>query len=85
MNYAVIRCVNGAFAIHSEHGTDMDAAFISFLDYWSALLADPDFHGVATVRVVDSQLDTVGNMMAVINRPQPEPEPQPEIEEEPNE
>lgn len=91
MNYAVVRCVNGAFAVHSEHAdpekTDQqrkDDAYMSFLGYWRALLGDVEFQGIAHLRIVDDQLDTVDDMRATINKV-PEPNPEPEEEEIPEE
>lgn len=75
MDYAVIRCVNGAFAIHSEHSGDSktDAekkseARASFASYWAALENDKDFDGRAQVCVIDSQLDCVDGIKILVDK-----------------
>ena len=75
MDYAVIRCVNGAFAIHSEHSdndkTDAEkksAARASFASYWAALENDKEFKGKAEICVIDSQLDCVDNIKVLVDK-----------------
>lgn len=75
MDYAVIRCVDGAFAIHSEHSeaskTDAEkksAARASFASYWAALENDKDFKGRAEVCVIDSQLDCVDGIKVLVDK-----------------
>lgn len=75
MDYAVIRCVDGAFAIHSEHSdaskTDAEkksAARASFASYWAALENDKSFTGKAEVCVIDSQLDCVDGIKVLVDK-----------------
>lgn len=75
MDYAVIRCVNGAFAIHSEHSGDgktdaekKSAARASFASYWAALEADKEFQGKAQIQVVNNQLDCVDGLTMLIDK-----------------
>lgn len=59
MKYAVEAIVNGNFAIHSEHGTDKNAAIMEWHAYCRSLRNDAGTHE-ATVKVIDSQGDLVG-------------------------
>ena len=75
MDYAVIRCVNGAFAIHSEHSgesqTDAEkksAARASFASYWAALEVDKEFQGKAQIQVINNQLDCVDGLTMLIDK-----------------
>ena len=75
MDYAVIRCVNGAFAIHSEHSDDgktdaekKSAARASFASYWAALENDKEFKSKAEICVIDSQLDCVDNIKVLVDK-----------------
>lgn len=81
MDYAVIRCVNGAFAIHAEFSGDKradgtpwtdaekkSAARASFASYWAALENDKDFVGRVQVCVIDSQLDCVDGIKILVDK-----------------
>ena len=81
MDYAVIRCVNGAFAIHAEFSGDKkkdgtpwtdaekkSAARASFASYWAALENEKDFKGRAEVCVIDSQLDCVDGIKVLVDK-----------------
>lgn len=58
MKYAVEAIVNGNFMIHSEHGTDKNAAIMEWHAYCRALRSDAGTQE-ATVKVIDSQGDLV--------------------------
>lgn len=79
MDYAVIRCVNGAFAIHAEFSGDKraddtpwtdaekkNAARASFAAYWGALENDKEFKGRVDLKVIDSQLDCVDGLKVLV-------------------
>lgn len=75
MDYAVIRCIDGAFAIHSEHSgesqTDAEkksAARAKYASYWAALENDKDFKGKAQIQVIDSQLNCVDGLNMLIDK-----------------
>jgi len=81
MDYAVIRCVNGAFAIHAEFSGDKkkdgtpwtdaekkSAARASFASYWAALENEKDFKGRVEVCVIDSQLDCVDGIKVLVDK-----------------
>lgn len=83
MDYAVIRCVDGAFAIHAEFSGDKkkdgtpwtnaekkSAARSSFASYWAALENDKSFTGRAEVCVIDSQLDCVDGIKVLVDKTQ---------------
>ena len=58
MKYAVEAIVNGNFSIHSEHGTDKNAAIMEWHSYCRALRNDTETQE-ATVKVINSQGDLV--------------------------
>ena len=79
MDYAVIRCVNGAFAIHAEFSGDKradgtpwtdaekkSAARASFAAYWAALENEKEFKGRVELAVIDSQLDCVDSLKVLV-------------------
>jgi len=73
MKYAVIKCVNGNFAIASEHGEDFEGAKNS----WDSLNIThrnaPDVLD-ATISIVDERNMIVGKYSEYIHHdPQPEP------------
>ena len=55
MKYAVIKVVNGNFAIHSEGFTDLDKAKVSFFQLCASLWNAPDVLD-ASVMIVDDKL-----------------------------
>ena len=59
MKYAVEAIVNGNFAIHSEHGTDKNAAIMEWHAYCRSLRNDAGTQE-ATVKIIASQGDLVG-------------------------
>lgn len=66
MKYAVIKVVNGNFAISTEHGTDKQAAIIAFHNLCAALWNDTSKVD-ATVKIVDERLDTVDGKVEFIS------------------
>ena len=56
MKYAVVKCVNGNFAISTEHGENKDAAKIAYHQLCAALINDQTTQ-TAMVKVVDENLD----------------------------
>ena len=83
MNYSVIKCVNGNFAIASEHGSNLEGAKNS----WDSLnIAHRNAQDVldATIAIVDQNLNIVGKYSEYIHHdPQPEPIVTPSEPEEP--
>lgn len=60
IKYAIEAIVNGNFMIHSEHGTDKNAAIMEWHSYCRALWNDAGTQE-ATVKLIDSQGDLVEN------------------------
>lgn len=60
IKYAIESIVNGNFTIHSEHGTDKNAAIMEWHAYCRALWNDAGTQE-ATVKLIDSQGDLVEN------------------------
>ena len=58
IKYAVEAIVNGNFAIHSEHGTNLKAAIMEWHAYCRSLWNDAGTQE-ATVKIIDSQGDLV--------------------------
>lgn len=58
MKYAIIKVVNGNYAIHAEGITDLAAAKVSFHGLCQNLWNAPDVV-TAKVKIVDENLDTV--------------------------
>lgn len=55
MKYAIIRCTDSNYDIHSEH-QDIEAAKIAFHSYCAALWNDKNTK-MATVKIMDENLD----------------------------
>ena len=55
MKYAVIRCTDGNYDVHSEH-PNIEAAKIAFHSYCASLWNDKNTK-MATVKIVDENLD----------------------------
>ena len=66
MKYAVIKCVNGNFAIATEHGENKEGGIIAFHNLASALWND-NSEVNATVKLVDENLDTVDGYVEYIS------------------
>lgn len=56
MKYAIIKVVNGNYAIHAEGITDISAAKVSFHNLCAALWNEPTVL-TACVKIVDENLD----------------------------
>lgn len=69
IKYAVEAIVNGNFAIHSEHGTDLKAAIMEWHAYCRALRNDTGTQE-AIVKLIDSQGDLVQNYKEYIGAEQ---------------
>ena len=65
MKYAVIKCINGSYEIHSEGWTDLSKAKVNFHGLCQTLWNAPDVIK-ATVKIVNEQLDCVEGYMDVI-------------------
>lgn len=75
MKYSLIQCVNGNFAVHSEHATK-DAGIVAFHQR-SAVLWNADDVVTARLNLVDENLYVVdGRYTEFIDRTEPEPEPE---------
>lgn len=73
MKYAVISNINGNFTIESEHGDDLQAAFVAFHNKCAALWNASDVE-TAKVEVVDEALNVVDGKSEFISHIEPEPE-----------
>ena len=58
MKYAIIKCINGNYSIHSEGITDLASAKTQFHGLCETLWNAPDVIE-ATVKIVDEKLDCV--------------------------
>ena len=58
MKYAIIKCTNGNFAIHSEGFTDLDKAKVNYFQLCASLWNAPDVAD-ASVMIVDDKLRLV--------------------------
>ena len=58
MKYAVIKVVNGSYAVHAEGITDVNAAKVSFHGLCQSLWNAPDVI-TASVAIVDENLDVL--------------------------
>lgn len=68
MRYAVVKCVNNAFAIASEWTDNKTGAIVSFHQLTAALWNDAS-EVVATVKIVDKNFDTVDGYVEFIEHP----------------
>lgn len=87
MKYAIVKVVNGAYAIHAEGITEVSTAKVNFHGLCQTLWNAPDVLS-ASVAIVDENLDAVEGYKEYISHepaPAPEPEPEPEPESEPYE
>ena len=66
MEYAVIKVVNGNFAVSTEHGDNLQGAIIAFHSLCAALWND-SAAVEAVVKVVDTNLDTVDGKVEFIS------------------
>lgn len=58
MKYAIIKCMNGNYAVHAEGITELNSAKATFHGLCQALWAAADVI-TGSVRIVDENLDTV--------------------------
>ena len=72
MKYAIIKCINGNFAIHSET-TDLNSAKVGFHGLAQTLWNAPDVL-TAKIEIVDEQLNVVEDYREFIHHEQPEAE-----------
>lgn len=75
MKYAIIKCINGNFSVHSET-SELNSAKVQFHSVAQALWNAPDVI-TAKIEIVDEQLDCVEGYKEFIHH-DPEPEPNPE-------
>ena len=68
MKYAVVKVVNGNFAINSEPGDNLDGAEVAFANLWAALVNATE-EVDATIKVVDENFDTVNGDVKHIQHP----------------
>lgn len=77
MKYAIFKCINGNFSVHSET-SDLNAAKVQFHSV-AQMLWNADDVITAKIEIVDEQLNTVeGYREYIHHEPEPEPEPNPE-------
>ena len=81
MTYAIVKVINGAYAIHAEGITDVANANVTFHGLCQTLWNAPDVLS-AEVAIMDENLDAVeGYKEFISHEPTPQPEPEPETEE----
>lgn len=68
MKYAIIKCVNGNYSVHSEGITNLDNAKVQYHGLCQTLWNAPDV-AMATVKIVDEQLNNVENYREFITHP----------------
>lgn len=68
MKYAVVKVVNGNFAISTEHGENKDAAVVAFHSLCASLWND-SAEVEAVVKIMDSNLDVVDGYIDFISHP----------------
>lgn len=68
MKYAVVKVVNGNFAVDSEHGENLSGAEVGFANLWAALVNETVAVD-ATIKVVDENFDTVNGDVKHIQHP----------------
>lgn len=72
MKYAVVSCINGNYRIETEHGTNLNAAKMSWHEKCRALENEPTVI-TATVAVVDENFSSIGGFYEQItHEPQTE-------------
>ena len=73
MNYAILKCVNGNYAVHAEGITDLNSAKTQYHGLCQALWNAPDVI-TATVEIVNEKLSGLdaGSYKEFISHPVPE-------------
>ena len=66
MKYAVIKVVNGTYAIHSEGWTDLEKAKVNYAQLWASLMNAEDVI-TASLMIVDENLDNVEGYKEFVN------------------
>ena len=80
MKYAIVKVINGNYAVHAEGITALSAAKTQFHGLCQVLWNAPDVI-TAEVMIVDEQLDCVeGYKEFIHHEPAPAPTPEPEGE-----
>ena len=80
MKYSIIKCINGAFSVDSEHG-ELTLAKVRFHAICQTLWNAQDVT-TAKVMIVDEQLNCVEDYREYIHHdPEPTPEPEQATEE----
>lgn len=73
MKYSIIKCINGAFSVDSEHG-ELTLAKVRFHAICQTLWNSADVK-TAKIMIVDEQLNCVEDYREYIHHdPEPEPE-----------
>ena len=72
MRYAVVKVVNGNFAISTEHGENLRAAKVAFYQLCGALESADDVN-TAEVKIMDENLDNTEQVKAFIFHGGPAP------------
>ena len=75
MKYSIIKCINGAFTVDSEHG-ELTLAKVRFHAICQTLWNAQDVV-TAKVMIVDEQLNCIDNCKEFIYH---DPEPEPEVQ-----
>ena len=76
MKYAIVQVSNGNYSVVSET-TNINTAKVNFHSTAAALWNAPDVE-TASLRIMDENLDTVGDYKEFISHVEPEPAPGPE-------
>lgn len=84
MKYAVLKCINGNYFVHSEGHTELDKAKVSYHDVCKVLWSSPDVI-TAKVMLVDEQLNCIDNCREYIYHETEEPVVETPTEETPTE
>ena len=71
MIYAIIKCINGNYAVHAEGIADLNSAKVQFHGLCQTLWNAPDVV-TATVKIVDEGLESVDFYKEIITHEQPE-------------
>jgi hypothetical protein len=74
-NYAIIKCINGAFTIDAEY-EELEKAKVRFHAVAQVLWNENDVK-TAKIEIVDEQLNTVEDYREYVHH-EPEPTPEPE-------
>lgn len=79
MKYAIVKVINGNYAVHAEGFTDLSAAKVNYFGLCQTLWNAPDVL-TGEVMIVDENLDCVEGYKEFIHH---DPQPEPEVEETP--